>query len=79
MVAATRVPPLDGLSIRRRPSSAASRSASPMRPLPAGRALPTPSSRTWTASVPFSIRAVTSACPALACLATLVSASATTK
>jgi hypothetical protein len=52
---------------------------SPSSPLPSGRAPPTPSSRTWTASVPPSIRAVTAACPARACLATLVSASETSK
>jgi hypothetical protein len=64
------VPPSVGLSTRSWPSRAARRSASPRRPLPSGRAPPIPSSRTLTASVPASIRAVPSACPARACLAT---------
>ena len=46
MSAATTVPPSAGLSTRSRPSRTASRSARPTRPLPSGRAPPTPSSRT---------------------------------
>ena len=61
MSAATSVPPSAGLSTRSRPSRAASRSASPRRPLPSGRAPPMPSSRTWTRRVPSSTRAVTAA------------------
>src|SRR4051812_41930947 len=79
MYAATRVPPSAGLSTRSRPSRAASRSRRPKKPVPSARAPPMPSSRTWTTSAPSVTRAVTAACAARACLATLVRASATTK
>jgi hypothetical protein len=72
MSAATSVPPSAGLSTRSRPSRTARRSARPRRPLPSGRAPPTPSSRTWSRRVPSSTRAVTAACPARACFAMLV-------
>src|SRR5687767_545047 len=46
--ACTRVGPPAGLSIKRRPSSAATRSASPPSPAPVGSAPPLPSSSTST-------------------------------
>ena len=62
------------------PSSAATRSASPRSPDPRpGSAPPTPSSATSTTAWPLVRATLTRACEALAYLATLVSASATTK
>src|ERR1019366_6892028 len=73
------VGPPGGLSMRRWPSTPATRSASPERPPPVGSAPPTPSSRTLMLSTPATARMSTEACRARACLATLASDSATTK
>src|SRR5205823_8327949 len=73
------VGPPSGLVTRSRPSMPATRAASPDRPWPARLAPPMPSSLTATLSrLPDRVTA-TSARLALACLATLVRASATTK
>ena len=78
--ARTTVPPPGGLSTARRPPSAATRSASPARPVPdAGSAPPIPSSCTSMTTWPSTCSTVTSAALAEAYLATLVSASMTTK
>src|SRR3954454_11194653 len=78
--ASTRVPDLGGLSIRRLPPSAATRSAMPISPEPpAARAPPTPSSRTVTTRLPLCFAAVSTTSVARACLAALASASLATK
>jgi hypothetical protein len=79
IVAAISVPPFGGLTTCKRPPTAARRSPSPTSPVPPGSAPPTPSSRTSTCSAPSSTQALTPALSACECLATLVSASATTK
>src|SRR5262249_18601258 len=77
--ATTLVPPASGLSIDRRPSSTATRSASPRRPEPpAGSAPPMPSSATWTRTRPFGAHPATSIGEARACLTTFAIASETT-
>src|SRR6185312_6468897 len=77
--AAITVGPPSGLVTKRRPSIPATRAASPDRPWPVRLAPPTPSSLMATLSRPPDRVTVTSARLALACLATLVRASATTK
>src|SRR3954451_13747 len=78
--ASTVVGPPTGLATRRRPSSAATRDASPASPPPCSMsAPPTPSSRTSTRSMLPATRASTLITDALLCLAAFVSASAITK
>jgi hypothetical protein len=80
MSASSLVPAPGGLSTRSTPPADATRSASPASPEPrSGLAPPAPSSLTRTASRPGSLRMLTWAVLALACLATLASASLTTK
>src|SRR5215469_14653096 len=73
------VPAPAGLSTVSRPSTPDTRSARPDRPRPRGSAPPIPSSRITTESVSPLRSTDTTARVARACLATLVSASATTK
>src|SRR5439155_24103547 len=78
--ARTTVPPPWGLSMRSDPPSAATRSESPLSPVPRrGSAPPTPSARTSTTACPLLHVNVTLASPAWAYFATFVSASATVK
>src|ERR1700761_1962391 len=75
-----RVPSPAGEAISNSPSSAATRRRSPSSPLPAARSAPPgPSSATITSRVSPASRIVTVALASGACLATLVSDSATTK
>src|SRR4051794_19361897 len=78
--AVTTVPAPRGLRMRRVPSSAATRSASPWRPVPAvSSAPPTPSSAISMAAMPFPRETRTDAVDARAYLATLARASQATK
>src|SRR6185312_2057558 len=80
ITACSRVPPPGGLCTVSEPPTEATRSASPASPLPdPAWAPPTPSSLTSTSSRPACSRTVTTAALAWACLATLASASDTTK
>src|SRR4051795_4452798 len=78
--AVTTVPAPSGLRMRSVPSSAATRSASPCRPVPAvSSAPPTPSSAISMAAMPFRRETRTDAADARAYLATLARASQATK